>query len=80
MADNNQSLDLSASDVMTFTGWPDAMVNDYISRGADYMIVAAGDPNTTAMPANRTRQYFDTTTSKLYVNPVIGSRTGWVAV
>lgn len=65
---------------MNFTGWPDAMVNDYISRGADYMLTGAGDPNSLNIPANRTRQFFDTTASKLYVNPVIGSRNGWVAV
>lgn len=56
------------------------MVNDYISRGADYMLVGAGDPNASSTPANRTRQYFDTTAAKLYVNPVIGARTGWVMV
>ena len=59
MANNELSLDLSASDVAEFTGWPDAMVSDYISRGVDYMLVGSGDPNTASMPANRTRQYFD---------------------
>jgi len=79
LANNNLSLDLSASDVMGFTGWPDAMVSDYISRGADYMLVGSGSPEG-VQPANRTRQYLDTSTTQLYVNPVIGSRTGWVAV
>ena len=56
------------------------MVNDYISRGADYMLVGAGDPNTTGAPANRTRQYYDSAAGLLYVNPVIGARTGWVPI
>lgn len=80
MANDNLSLDLSASDVASFTGWPDAMVSDYISRGADYMLTGDGDPNTLNIPANRTRQYLDTSAVKMYVNPVIGSRTGWVMV
>lgn len=80
MANDNLSLELSASDVMSFTGWPDAMVSDYISRGADYMLTGAGDPNTLNIPANRTRQYLDTVAVKMYVNPVIGARTGWVLV
>lgn len=79
MANDNLSLELSASDVMGFTGWPDAMVNDYISRGADYMLVGAGSPEG-VRPANRTRQYFDSDASQMYVNPVVGARTGWVAV
>lgn len=65
---------------MAFTGWPDAMVSDYISRGADYMLTGEGDPNTLNVPANRTRQYLDTVAVKMYVNPVIGARTGWVMV
>lgn len=80
MANDNLSLDLSAADVLGFTGWPDAMVSDYIAKGADYMLIGEGDPNVSGKPANRTRQYFDTTASKLYVNPVIGARTGWVLV
>lgn len=76
---NNQSLDLSASEVMQFTGWPDEMVNDYISRGADYMLVGTGSPEG-IQPANRTRQYLDSAAGKLYANPVIGARTGWVMV
>jgi hypothetical protein len=80
LANDNQSLELSASDVAFFTGWPDAMVNDYISRGADYMIAGAGDPNTLGIPANRSRAYFDTVAGIQYNNPVIGARTGWVPV
>lgn len=80
MANENLSLELSASDVAAFTGWPDAMVSDYISRGADYMIAGAGDPNALKIPANRTRAYFDTVGLKQYNNPVIGARTGWVLV
>lgn len=79
MANDNQSLDLSASDVMGFTNWPEPMVNDYISRGADYMIVGDASPEG-VVPANRTRQYFSTADGKLYVNPVIGARSGWMAV
>lgn len=80
MANDDLSLGLSASEVMDMTGWPSAMVDDYISRGADYMRVGNGDPNASSTPANRTRQYLDSLTGQLWVNPVIGSRTGWVAV
>ncbi len=65
---------------MGFTGWPDPMVSDYIAKGADYMLTGAGDPNALNIPANRTRQYLDTVAVKMYVNPVIGARTGWVLV
>lgn len=64
---------------MGFTGWPDPMVNDYIAKGADYPLTGDGSPEG-VQPANRTRQYFDTTAGKLYMNAVIGSRTGWVIV
>lgn len=80
MANDNLSLELSASDVIGFTGWPDAMVSDYIAKGADYMLVGSGNPNTSSTPANRTRQYLDSDTGQMYVNPIIGNRTGWVAV
>lgn len=79
MAKDNQSLFLSASDVMDMTGWPDAMVNDYISRFPDYMLTGSGSPEG-VQPANQTRLYLDVDTSAVWVNPVIGSRTGWVAV
>lgn len=79
MANDNQSLFLSATDVMSMTGWPEAMVNDYISRFPDYMPVGIGSPNG-VQPANQTRMYFDEDNEVLYVNPVIGARTGWVAV
>lgn len=78
MANDNLSLDLSAADVLGFTGWPDAMISDYIAKGADYMLVGEGDPNVLGKPANRTRLYMDTVALKLYMNPVIGARTGWV--
>jgi hypothetical protein len=61
------------------TGWPDAMVNDYISRFPDYMLTGAGSPEGIEA-ANQTRQYLDVDTNDLYVNPVIGARTGWVPV
>lgn len=79
MADQVNGLDLSASEVAFYTGWPDDMVNDYISRTVDYMQVGEGSPEGN-IPANRTRQYFDTLSGDLYVNPVIGARTGWVIV
>lgn len=55
-------------------------MSDYIAKGADYMLVGAGDPNVLGKPANRTRFYMDTVALKLYMNPVIGARTGWVLV
>lgn len=64
---------------MGFTNWADPMVNDYISKSADYALVGSGSPEG-VQPANRTRQYFDTVAGKLYMNPVIGARTGWVMV
>lgn len=79
MANDNQSLFLSATDVMSMTGWPDAMVNDYISRFPDYMLIGSGTPEGN-QPANQTRQYYDADNEVLYINPVIGARTGWVAV
>ncbi|QZA71254.1 hypothetical protein AH02_9 [Pseudomonas phage AH02] len=75
----SQSLGLSAADVANFTGWPDAMVNDYISREPDYPLSGSGSPEG-VQPANRTLQYFDKDSGKLYYNANIGSRTGWVAV
>lgn len=79
MANNDLSLGLSASEVMGMTGWPDAMVSDYVSRGADYMLTGNGSPEG-VVPANRTRQYWAVDDEKLYINAVIGSRTGWVQV
>lgn len=64
---------------MSMTKWPDAMVNDYISRGADYMLTGSGSPEGIEA-SNRTRQYLDIDTTTLYVNPVVGARTGWVAI
>lgn len=61
------------------TKWPDPMVNDYISRGADYMLTGSGSPEGIEA-ANKARQYLDIDTTTLYVNPVIGARTGWVAI
>lgn len=79
MANDNQGLFLSAVDVMNMTGWPEAMVSDYISRTADYMQAGSGSPEG-VVAANQTRQYLDIGTSTLYVNPVVGARTGWVAI
>jgi len=79
LANDNQSLFLSAQEVMSMTGWPDAMVNDYISRTADYMLTGSGSPEG-VQAANQSRLYLDIDTNDLYVNPVIGARAGWVAV
>lgn len=59
------------------TGWPDAMVNDYISRVSVYMLTGSGSPEGVE-PANASRLYLDLDTNDVYVNPVIGARTGWV--
>lgn len=59
------------------TGWPDAMVNDYISRVSVYMLTGNGSPEG-IQPANASRLYLDLDNNDIYVNPVIGSRTGWV--
>jgi hypothetical protein len=64
---------------MNMTGWPDAMVSDYVSRGADYMITGLGSPEG-VVASNRTRQYWATDDEKLYINSKVGSRTGWVPV
>lgn len=77
MANDNQSLFLSASEVMDMTKWPEAMVNDYISRFPDYMLTGSGSPEGVE-PANQTRLYLDVDTNDIYVNPIIGERTGWV--
>lgn len=74
-----QTLDLTVAEVMQYTGWPFEMANDYVSRTSDYMLVGQGSPEG-LMPANKTRQYFDSDAGQLYVNPVIGAKTGWVAV
>ena len=79
MANDNQGLFLSAVDVMNMTGWSEAMINDYISRRSDYMLTGNGSPEGVE-PANQTRQYLDIDTTTLYVNPVVGARTGWVAI
>lgn len=79
MANDTQSLYLSATEVLDLTGWPQAMVNDYISRGSDYMLVGIGSPENVEA-SNRTRQYLDADTGTLYVNPDVGVRVGWVAV
>lgn len=81
-------LDLSASEVKALTGWPDAIVNDYTSvlnslrvlaSSIQVMEVGAVDPNG-IVTANNSRQYFNSATSKLWVNPVIGANTGWVLI
>lgn len=81
-------LDLSASEVKALTGWPDAIVNDYTSvlnslrtLASSIQVMSSGaiDPEG-AVIANNSRQYFNTATSKLWVNPVVGASTGWVLV
>lgn len=79
MANDMQTLDLTVAEVMEYTGWPFEMANDYVSRSSDYMIVGQGSPEG-SIPANKTRQYMDSGAGQLYINPVVGARTGWVAV
>lgn len=81
-------LDLSASEVKALTGWPDAIVNDYTSvlnslralaSSIQVMDVGVIDPNG-VVASNNSRQYFNSVTSKLWVNPVVGVTTGWVVI
>lgn len=81
-------LDLSASEVKALTDWPDPIVNDYTSvlnslrqlaQAIQVMDVGAVDPNG-VVAANNSRQYFNSATSKLWCNPVIGATTGWVSI
>jgi len=70
------------------TGWPDPIVNDYISLLSSLTQLASAiqvmdsgivDPEGVVV-ANNSRQYFNTVTSKLWINPIIGSTTGWVLI
>lgn len=88
LADSYTGLALSAIDVEELTGWPQPMVDDYVSiltslatiaNSIDYMAVDAGAPEG-VVAANKTRQYYDTAGMLLYVNPVVGATTGWIAV
>lgn len=81
-------LDLSAAEVKALTGWPDPIVNDYVSvlnslraLASAIQVMDSGivDPNGVAT-ANNSRQYFNTVTSKLWINPVVGANTGWVVI
>jgi len=81
-------LDLSASEVKGLTGWPDAIVNDYTSvlnslrllaSSIQVMDVGVVDPNGN-VTSNNSRQYFNSATSKLWINPVVGALTGWVVI
>ena len=81
-------LDLSASEVKALTGWPDPIVNDYTSvlnslralaSAIQVMEVGIVDPEG-AVAANNSRQYFNSVTGKLWINPVVGANTGWVVI
>lgn len=81
-------LDLSANEVAALTGWPEAIVSDYTSvinslraLAAAIQVMDSGivDPEG-VVTANNSRQYFNSVTSKLWVNPVIGATTGWVLI
>ncbi len=81
-------LDLSASEVKDLTGWPDPIVNDYTSvlnslrqlaSAIQVMDVGAIAPNG-VVASNNSRQYFNSATGKLWINPVIGATTGWVVI
>lgn len=75
----NDSLFLSASEVKDLTGWPDVMVNDYISRVSLYMLTGSGSPEGVE-PSNASRLYLDTDNNDIWVNPEVGVKTGWVPV
>jgi hypothetical protein len=82
-------LDLSASEVKAMMpDWPDAMVNDYTSvinslrqlaSAIQVMDVGIVDPNG-VVTSNNSRQYFNSVTNKLWVNPVVGVTAGWVSI
>lgn len=81
-------LDLSASEVKALTGWPDPIVNDYttllnslrvLASAIQVMEVGIVDPNG-VVAANNSRQYFNSVTNKLWINPVSGATTGWVVI
>lgn len=88
LTSNYLGLALSAAEVKGMTGWPDPIVNDYISLLSSLTQLASAiqvmdsgvvDPEGVVV-ANNSRQYFNTVTSKLWINPVIGATTGWVLI
>lgn len=81
-------LALSAADVKALTGWPDPIVNDYVSvlnsltllaSQIQVMDVGTVDPEG-VVTANNSRQYFNSVTGKQWNNPVAGANTGWVLI
>lgn len=83
-------LALSAEEVAQLTGWPEPMVSAFVSLvedlattansvDANFMQVGTGSPEG-AVTANKSRQYFDSNTSTLYVNPVVGADSGWISI
>ena len=79
---------LTDAEVKALTGWPDPIVSDYTSllnslrtlaSAIQVMDVGIVDPNG-VVSANNSRQYFNSVTNKLWINPVIGANTGWVSV
>lgn len=83
MANDNLTLSLSAAELRALTNWPETVINDYISRAeeAQFALMQIGGPSPEGVvPANKSRQYFSTDDQLLYVNPAVGSKTGWVAI
>lgn len=83
MANDNLGLSLSASELKALTNWPDQVINDYISRleEIEFSLMQVGGPGPEGtVPANKSRQYYSTDNQLLYVNPLVGEKTGWVAV
>jgi hypothetical protein len=83
-------LDLSADELRELTNWPEPVINAFISLAQDlittaqsidnnFMQVGTGSPEG-AVTSNKSRQYFDSAASTLYINPVIGADSGWVAI
>lgn len=85
-----KSLRFSAFDLRALVDWPDSVINDYTTTigsldalanqvAASTMIVDTGAPEN-VVTSNDSRQYFDSNTDKLYINPVVGAITGWVLI
>ena len=83
-------LEQTTTEIAAATNWGPGMIDDYsalstdlrrLANGVDanYMLVDSGSPEG-VVAANKSRQYFDSVGSIMYVNPVVGASTGWVAI
>ena len=83
-------LDLSADELRQLTDWPEPVINAFISLAQDLittaqsidsnlMQVGTGSPEG-VITSNKSRQYFDSSANTLYINPDVGSDSGWVAI